>query len=288
MAVCNATKTAMKIDYKALFHQERRKNEYLTSVINVYKNNHNVGEKDEVLLLLKLMYLNKNKKFEKLTNIFGDEASEGIEIIDQETKNEVVKYDDIKKCKGTSKADACIKMKKTSSVYNASIKSKNGANPAILNHTPRSAKVFNNSGKLASEIPKIDILLDEYKQKRKDGIIGEDVNITTLEQMKTPEVCESVKLMLSYFAFEGTGKGDSNHQANSILYIDNNNIEFVRCMTQSEKNAYVDSIMNRCIISLRDKGMPKSVSDNCMPWVFNEHKPNGVIKQKGSLHIRIK
>ena len=98
MSLCNTSKSVMKIDYKALFHQERRKNEYLTSVINVYKNNHNVGvEKDEVLLLLKLMYFNKNKKFEKLTKIFGDEASEGIEIIDQDTKTEVQKYQDIKK-----------------------------------------------------------------------------------------------------------------------------------------------------------------------------------------------
>ena len=283
-----ASKSIMKIDYKALFHQERRKNEYLTSVINVYKNNHNVGEKDEVLLLLKLLYLNKNKKFEKLTEIFGDEASEGIEIIDQDTRTEVHKYQDIKKCKGSSKADACIKMKKSSSMYNASIKSKNGANPAILNHTPRSAKIFNNGGKLECEIPNIDVLVDEYKEKRKSGIIGEDVSIMTLNHMKTPEIYESVKNMLSYFAFDGTGKGDSNNQANSILYVDNDNISFVKCTNINEKHAYVEAILDRCVISLRDKGMPKILNDICTPWVFNEHKSNGVIKQKGSLHIRIK
>ena len=179
-------------------------------------------------------------------------------------------------------------MKKTSSIYNASIKSKNGANPAILNHTPRSAKVFNNDGILTCKIPKIDILIDEYKEKRKVGVIGEDVSLMILDHMKTPEICESVKNMLAYFAFNGTGKGDSNNQANSILYVDNDNINFVKCTNITEKHAYIEDILDRCIISLRDKGMPKVLNDTCMPWVFNETKTNGVIKQKGSLHIRIK
>jgi hypothetical protein len=34
--------------------------------------------------------------------------------------------------------------------------------------------------------------------------------------------------------------------------------------------------------------MPKVLNEYCKPWVFNDIKPDGSIKHKGSLHIRIK
>jgi hypothetical protein len=122
--------------------EEKLKNEYLSAQINVHTNSHNIGEKDEVLSILKLFYYNKSNQYDKLIEIFGDEACEGISIID-ETGCVITDINTINKAKGCLKADVIIKMNKTTKIYTASIKSKNGANPAILNHTPRSAKIFN-------------------------------------------------------------------------------------------------------------------------------------------------
>ena len=44
--------------------------------------------------------------------------------------------------------------------------------------------------------------------------------------------------------------------------------------------------LEKYIISLRDKGMPKNIDDTVKPWIYKDIKENGDIKLKGSLHIR--
>ena len=266
--------------------EEKLKNEYLSAQINVHTNSHNIGEKDEVLSILKLFYYNKSTQYDKLIEIFGDEAGEGISIID-ETGGVITDMNTINKAKGCVKADVIIKMNKTNKIYTASIKSKNGANPAILNHTPRSAKIFN-TGCLNKCMKSIDILMQEYIDKRTQKMIGEDIQLSSLESMKDSTILADVKELLSYFVFDGTGKGDSSCKANSILYYEKNNISFIKCCDVEEKVKYIESILNSCIISLRDKGMPKTITDNCNPWIFKDCQDNDIIKYKGSLHIRMK
>ena len=76
-----------------------------------------------------------------MIKIFGDEASEGIKVLDAKITPKRNIYD-IKKTISSYKADCVVIMNKTGKTWAMSIKSKNGANPSILNHTPRTAKVF--------------------------------------------------------------------------------------------------------------------------------------------------
>lgn len=148
--------------------------------INIHTNNQNIGEKDEVLLLLDLYHLNEMNEFDKLIEIFGEEASEGISILNLDTDDEIVDLNKLSKAPCGYKADCKIRMKKTNNVYSISIKSKNGANPSILNHTPRSAKIFQEGGILNDHVCVLDKIIQEYIYKRINKIIGEDTSISKL------------------------------------------------------------------------------------------------------------
>ena len=63
-----------------------------------------------------------------------------------------------------------------------------------------------------------DILMQDYIDKRTQKMIGEDIQLSSLESMKDSTILADVKELLSYFVFDGTGKGDSSCKANSILY----------------------------------------------------------------------
>ena len=60
------TKKKSEINYEELYRIEKKNNEkykienkYLLAQINIYNNKYNKGEKSEVLLIMKLFYLNK-------------------------------------------------------------------------------------------------------------------------------------------------------------------------------------------------------------------------------------
>ena len=179
-------------------------------------------------------------------------------------------------------------MRKTNEIYYSSVKSKNGANPAFLNHTSRNAKIFNPSGSLNKYLPSIDSLLQEYICKRNTKTITEDTYLNKLNCMKDSLIRSDVIDMMSHFMFDGSGKGDSNCKANSMIIYHNDSIRFIKCSSLEERRNYLESILDRCILSLRDKGMPKIITDSCRPWVFEDHKQDGSIKYKGSIHMRIK
>ncbi len=100
----------------------------------------NKGEKDEIKY--KREIFEKRMDIEYCTALFGSDAQEGIEMINTETGLPYKASSDIKKTKAMSKADTIIVLKKTQKQLNVSIKSKTGAKPSIINHTPRSAKAF--------------------------------------------------------------------------------------------------------------------------------------------------
>ena len=127
-------KITIKKNYKKLYQKEKernqileKKNRYLLAKINIHTNNQNIGEKDEVLLLLDLYHLNEINEFDKLIEIFGEEASEGISILNIDTDDEIDDLNKLSKAPSGYKADCKIRMKKTNNVCSISIKSKNGS-----------------------------------------------------------------------------------------------------------------------------------------------------------------
>ena len=73
------------MDYNSLkpkYDLLARENEYLKAKLNIHTNSHNIGEKDEVLLLIELFHFNQMEQFDKLVAIFGEESSKGIKILD--------------------------------------------------------------------------------------------------------------------------------------------------------------------------------------------------------------
>jgi len=283
-------------NYKKLYHKEKerneileKKNKYLLARINILTNNQNTGEKDEVLSLLYLYHLNEMNEFDKLIEIFGEEASEGISILNIDTDDEIVDLNKLSKAPCGYKADCKIRMKKTNNVYSISIKSKNGANPSILNHTPRSAKIFQEGGIFNDHVSCLDKILQEYIDKRINKIIGEDTPISNLMCLKDDySLKEKFLEILSYFVFDGSGKGYSKCKSDAIMTYQSDKIIFKKYDNIQNKKVYIESIYDKIVISLRDKGMPKVMNEYCKPWVFDDIKPDGSIKYKGSLHIRIK
>ena len=289
-------KIIIKKNYNKLYHKEKerneileKKNKYLLAKINIHTNNQNIGEKDEVLLLLDIYHLNEMNEFDKLIEIFGEEASKGISILNIDSDDEIVDLNKLSKAPCGYKADCKIRMKKTNNVYSISIKSKNGANPSILNHTPRSAKIFQEGGILNDHVCCLDKIIQEYIYKRVNKIIGEDTPISKLMSLKDDYLLKEKFLeILSYFVFDGSGKGYSKCKSNAIMTYQRDKIIFKKYDNIQNKKVYIESIYDKIVISLRDKGMSKVMNEYCKPWVFNDIKPDGSIKYKGSLHIRIK
>jgi len=279
-----------KLDVVEDERNEILEKKYLSAKKNIRTNNQNIGEKDECLSLLYLFHINEMNDFDKLIEIFGEEASEGISILNIDTDDEIVDINKLsKKTPCGYKADCKIKMKKTNNVYSISIKSKNGANPSILNHTPRNAKIFQKGGPLNNMVSCLDKIIQEYIDKRINKIIGEDTPISNLMCLKDDYLLKEKFLeILSYFVFDGTGKGYSKCKSNAIMTYQNDKLIFTRCDNIQNKKEYIESIYDKIVISLRDKGMPKVFNEYCKPWIFDDIKPDGSIKYKGSLHIRIK
>jgi hypothetical protein len=241
----------------------------------------NIGEKDEIKYKKELFEKQMDLKY--CIALFGNDAQEGIKIINTDTGNPYKNITDIKKSKSSSKADIIIILIKTQQQLNISIKSKTGAKPSIVNHTPRSANVFQNDY-LKYDLCYLDMLAKEYVDKRKEGIIGEDVEIGKLSSYNDEKIKNSLIKLLIYFTFKGTGSKITDHECNSILIMNRDkSLTFILCNTEKEKESYIQSIIHKSIISFRNKGMPKNTSEKCIPWVYINNKG----KNCGSIHIRL-
>jgi hypothetical protein len=234
----------------------------------------NIGESDEIRIKKYLFINQSNIAF--LLPIFGDMASEGITM-------PYSTIEQIKKAGTRSKCDLEIVFNKTGQTFYVSIKSIKGQKPSILNHTPRSAKVFQ-TGELTVTLPYIDILLMEYIDKRKKGTIGEDVFIHRLDSFNNTDVKNSVIKILIYFIFKGTGSKLSPKECNSMIIGNkDDSLTFIPCVTEEEKVAYINTMIEKCVISLRPKGMPKQTNEQCKPWVYTDEAG----RDRGSIHIRV-
>jgi len=251
-----------------------------TTPTTLKKKGQNKGEKAEVEFKKELFNNRNNPLY--LVPIFGEDASEGIQLIHSSTNKPCENLDQIKKAKATSKADVTIVFNKTKTRFDSSIKCETGAKPSILNHTPRSAKAFQEP--LKDDIINIDKIASEYITKRTSGLITEDVKLCELDSYKDESNKTSFMKLLVYFIFIGTGSKQSDTECNSVILIHKNNkIKFIPCITEEEKESYVKSIINTCVLSFRNKGMPTKKNDLCNPWIYVN--PKG--KECGSLHIRL-
>lgn len=271
----------------------QKENNYLMAKLKIHESTSNKGEKDEVLLLIELFHMNDTDQYDKLVDIFGEEASKGIDILCMNTRHAITNIHKLSKAIGQYKADCMIRMNQTNNVYAISIKSMNCSNPAILNHTPRSSKVFQENGILSGFVKSIDVVLAENINKRKTHTIHEDVSLNQLSSTMDKTIQSDLIHVLSYFMFDGSGSGYSRCKSNSILEYSKDTIRFIKCCTPKDKLDYVTKIYDRFILSLRDKGMPQIICEHCKPWVFEDHTSHTcsrthTIKYKGSLHIRMK
>ena len=199
----------------------------------------NKGEKDEIKYKKELFEKRMDMKY--CTELFGSEAQEGIEVINIETGKPYEDITDIKKSKSASKADTIINLIKTQKRLNISIKSKTGAKPSIINHTPRTANVFQNKY-LKDELCYLDMLAKEYIDKRKEGVICEDVEIGKLYSYNDEKIKNSLIKMLIYFTFKGTGSKITKHECNSVLIINKNgSLSFILCDTEKKRNIHTNN-----------------------------------------------
>ena len=280
--ILNNIKNKIEYEIKILNNTKKKDNDINTKG--------NKGEKGEVEVIKKIYNLSKINDIKSLKLIFGENAKDGIIMYNIETNEHIHKENDIKKAKSGCKADFMIKFIKNNMYINCSIKCNHGAMPSILNHTPRSAKVFQEGGDLFTELKNLDILITYLNKERTSGNVGEDIHIKNINISNESKKC--IIHVISYFLFNGTGVGKSRYPSNSILEIheptDINKWKFYNCIDNKKKNDYIQHIYNRIIISMRDKGMPTKKNLLCDPWIFRQIKENNILKEKGSLHIRLK
>lgn len=255
----------------------------------------NSGERDELIIKLVLIDMRdkhiswKNMsitsvgfdavEYKDLPNDFSFKKLEG----DDNYLINVCKYVGVQKAGVNDKADVYINK------IGYSLKSLSAAPPALVNHTNRAG--FEVACKHANiDIKDLDVLIKNYWKLRVAGEIMEDV---TNGNPKSPFACHKdvIGPVLSYFLFEGSGKGLSPHKADYILDY-RNPIDSTTWHKYSPDDA-VDLLWTRLVFSMRSKkGMPTNYNpitfcgknaDSIKQWVVTM---NG--SHKGALHIRVK
>ena len=170
-----------------------------------------------MLTVTELFYLNRTKKYDKLVNIFGEQASEGIEILDMETLAVIKKKIEItKKSKSSYKAECIIRMKKTGELRYISIKSKDSANASIVNVTRRS--MVHDNPDLNKYIESLDVLTSQYLSDPDNICMSKSEVDRKLSSYKlTDSQKYDIAGFIAYYMFDGTGKEASKIKADSIL-----------------------------------------------------------------------
>lgn len=167
-----------------------------------------------------------------------------------------------------------------------SVKSRRGGNVTLINQTSRE-KILRVMQSLNSPIRPLDQIVDRYWAMRLGGACGEDVSNfsmpdnpfgkmedgTSNEQYMAP--------LLDYFAFKGSGTGDSPAPADWILSV--GLPDDTSTWVYYSKENFVHAVWNYLIFSIRSKGLPQNRTLEMLPWIKNI---NG--KDKGTLNVRIK
>jgi hypothetical protein len=256
----------------------------------------NKGERDEIIVQLKLIQLREiGFELNDVGVIKSIKLKHEYRNLPKDFKiNAVAQYTDIqltelaRQC-GISKANTRSKADTIINGENFSIKSKNNAPPALVNHTTRPGFEFaaNHSG---GDINKLDAIIDEYWDKRINKTIGEDVSNTQSESPFRTEK-ETMRPFLNYFLFDGTGSSVSALPANRILgFTDPLDIDTWHIY---DKANAIDMYWNNMIFSLRaKKGMPANYPDitskKLIPYKPSIDKWTRYIDgdYRGALHIR--
>jgi hypothetical protein len=256
----------------------------------------NIGERDELIAILKFIDLKRNKGLfdgKEIKTIYcGDvscidlptdfSVSKLIHLNDDELKH-IARTCGVKKAPSNSKADIQINS------VSISIKSNRSAPPAIVNHTSRPG--FENvCRKVSVDIKFLDSLIAEYWRMRKARLIKEDVKNTD-KNSPFKEHKEFFKPLLNYFLFKGTGSRESIYPAQLILTLtdplDPKTWEVLN------EEAALDKYWEKLVFSLRaKKGMPEGYPDN-MSKKANLFKSSVDIwteyingDYRGALHVR--
>ena len=254
----------------------------------------NVGERDE--LIFKIYMTQKRDQCEELLGELVESVSvDGIEFyslpdsIDMRT---VLRMDDfelnrlaasmrILKAPTGAKADVYI------NGIGISLKSMAAAPAALVNHTARPGFEFAclNAN---SSIDILDNIIDDYWDKRMNGIITEDTRISDIN-CPFNGYKEYMRPILEYFLFEGTGSKISAFPADYIIeFSDPVNEATYGLLTKED---VVNDVWPKLIFSLRaKKGMPSNYNPN----IFCGKNAESIARwvkyhsgdYRGALHIR--
>lgn len=236
----------------------------------------NVGETDEPVLI------------EKLVSLIGVY----VEVLGFAVKS-VASYHGTEYSIGTrrsqiSKAPTHAKRDVIINGKGYSLKSSRAAPAAIVNHTTREKwiAVCQRNG---LEIGLLDDMVSEYWELRTRNRIGEDIPTSSPNCPfgNTEPRRQYLKILISYFLFDGTGSGDSRYPADYILEFANPTDPTAWCVL--DKESAFQSMWPKMVFSIRStKGMPSAYPDIgapkktlIEPWV--RHIDGAY---RGALHIR--
>lgn len=254
----------------------------------------NVGERDELIFKLIMTYKRDHnqslfgqpvrsvgfmgKEFGRLPVDFTITGLNGMSDIHLETIASGI---------GSGKAPTGAKADVEINGQGVSLKSLRAAPAALVNHTSRPGFEFacKNAG---VSIDTLDIIIDDYWDKRMSGVITEDTRITDancpFSRYKT-----YLGPILEYFLFDGTGSKLSVAPAEYLIEFSNPFDE--NSYKQLNRQDAVSEVWPKLIFSLRaKKGMPANYdvnrytgkgADSIAKWV--RYHSNDY---RGALHIR--
>jgi len=168
-----------------------------------------------------------------------------------------------------------------------SLKSMAAAPAALVNHTARPGFEFACLNANTS-IDILDDIVDDYWEKRMEGIITEDTRISDIN-CPFKGYKEYMRPILEYFLFEGTGGKRSAFPADYIIEFSNPiNESTYRLLTKEDA---VNDVWPKLIFSLRaKKGMPSNYNPNTFCGKNAESIARWVRYHsgdyRGALHIR--
>ncbi len=244
----------------------------------------NIGERDEYHVIVELFHHREDPLY--LCPVFGEEAREGIRVIDPNGKEYQEVAEIPQKAKAKYKGDVTLRFVLSGRSIHVSIKSLRGAMPSLVNHTHRAAKVFQHV--LKDHLVHLDRLAKEYHAIQL-VTPKEDMHFGNISCFSEEPVRQAILHLLVYFVFVGTGAKKAPHECNAILvFHKDERLEYISCVTEEERMAYVSSQVDQCMLSFRDKGMTLKTSEIQMPWVGNYYSnKKGKPMDYGAIHVRM-
>lgn len=226
----------------------------------------NVGETDEILIKIKLLYLREKGIYSSIQNVNGKEIPCLNDVLDDN-------FHFLTKADSFSKADIVVDGK------GVSLKSFRGSNPTIINHTPRYG-ILKICDRINFDISDLDNLINLYWESYDNGHTFLDIrnrNDSLFYSYK-----EYLKPLLNYFLFDGTAHKVSNCKADQLLSCGLEPFDETDWKWYDRSNA-VEHIWDNIVFSMRSKGMPKQDKPENKKWV-NEISD----KKIGAFHVRLK